>query len=251
MSEEKEEKSVATLERALLILGTFDASTTQSLADIARRTGLYKSTLLRLLSTLEKFGYVGQQRDGDYHIGVAGLHLGSLYQRWVKPAELIIPLLKDLVAETGESASFNIQEGDLRVCVYRVDSPHKIRDHVRVGDLLPLDQGAAGKVLIAFGQGSENPQWEELRQACFCFTAGEIEPDTAAIASPVFSLGEKLEGALAITGPAFRFTPAKVKESCSPLLKAAAMLSRSLGANVSRFERAQHLHERNEMSVGK
>jgi DNA-binding IclR family transcriptional regulator len=53
--EEKEDRGVATLERALAILGTFESSSSQSLADISRRTGLYKSTLLRLLGTLQKF----------------------------------------------------------------------------------------------------------------------------------------------------------------------------------------------------
>ena len=186
-AEDKEEKGVATLERALAILGTFEASTTQSLADISRRTGLYKSTLLRLLGTLEKFGYVGQVSDGSYHIGVAALHLGSLYQRWVTPAELINPVLRSLVEQTGESASFNVQEGALRVCVYRVDSMQKIRDHVRVGDVLPLERGAAGKVMLAFGDEVADARWATLRSDCFCLTKGEIESDTAAVAAPVFS----------------------------------------------------------------
>jgi DNA-binding IclR family transcriptional regulator len=239
-SDEKEDRSVATLERALSILGTFDASPNQSLADISRRTGLYKSTLLRLLATLEKFQYVGQQADGQYHVGVAALHLGSLYQRWIKPAELINPVLQRLVSETGESCSFNVQEGELRVCVYRVDSPHKIRDHVRVGDLLPLQRGAAGKVMLAFGQEINDARWSALRESCFSVTKGEIEPDTAAVAAPVFAAGDGLEGALAITGPSFRFSDEKVERMRLPLLEAALTLSRALGAETVRLESAVH-----------
>jgi DNA-binding IclR family transcriptional regulator len=238
--EEKEDKGVATLERALAILGTFEASPSQSLAEISRRTGLYKSTLLRLLSTLEKFGYVGQQSDGAYHVGVAALHLGSLYQRWVQPAELIFPQLRRLVTETGESASFNVQEGELRVCVYRVDSPQKVRDHVRVGDLLPLERGAAGRVMLAFGQQATDAQWAGLRESCFCVTRGEIEPDTAAAAVPVFASGDVLEGALAITGPAFRFSDEKVEAMRLPLLRAALEVSRNLGGRTALLEAATH-----------
>lgn len=236
--EEKEERGVATLERALAILATFEASPTQSLADISRRTGLYKSTLLRLLSTLEKFNYIGQQQDGQYHVGVGALHLGSLYQQWVRPAELINPALRALVEQTGESASFNVQEGQLRVCVYRIDSPHKIRDHVRVGDLLPLERGAAGRIMLAFGSQASDPRWAELREACFCCTRGEIEPDTAAAATPVFSGAGGLEGALAITGPAFRFTPDKVEAMRLPLLESARALSEALGGSTQGFQKA-------------
>lgn len=239
-AESKDEKGVATLERALVILSTFEAGPKQSLADISRRTGLYKSTLLRLLGTLEKFGYVGQQEDGDYHVGPAALHLGSLYQRWVQPAELILPVLRALVQGTGESASFNVREGNLRVCVYRVDSPHKIRDHVRVGDVLPLNRGAAGKVLLAFDQEAGSAQWSELRKDCFCFTQGEIEPDTAAVAAPVLGATGKLEGALAITGPAFRFSEDKVQAMRVPLLTAARDLSYSLGGPQAELDAALH-----------
>lgn len=238
--EEKEERGVATLERALAILATFEASPTQTLAEISRRTGLYKSTLLRMLGTLEKFGYIGQQGDGAYHVGVAALHLGSLYQRWVQPAELILPVLRTLVRETGESASFNVQEGELRVCVYRVDSPQKIRDHVRVGDLLPLERGAAGKVMLAFGRDAADARWAALRESCFSFTKGEIEPDTAAVAVPVFAAGDVLEGALAVTGPAFRFSEQKVDAMRLPLLRAAADLSRNLGGRTTLLEAAAH-----------
>ena len=240
VGEDKEERSVATLERALVILGTFEASTTQSLADLSRRTGLYKSTLLRLLGTLEKFGYVGQQSDGNYHVGVAALHLGSLYQKWVQPATLVNPVLRELVNITGESSSFNVQEGNLRVCVYRVDSSHKIRDHVRVGDLLPLERGAAGRLMLAFGDRADDPDLKDLRDNCFCSTRGEIEADTAAVAAPVFGPRDGLEGALAITGPAFRFSDSKISEMRLPILQAALSLSRALGGRTAELESAIH-----------
>lgn len=241
--EEKEDRGVATLERALAILATFEASTTQTLADISRRTGLYKSTLLRLLGTLEKFGYIGQQGDGSYHVGVAALHLGSLYQQWVRPAELINPVLRELVQQTGESASFNVREGELRVCVYRVDSPLKIRDHVRVGDLLPLERGAAGRLMVAFGSDTPEPAATTLRETCFAFTRGEIEPDTAAVAAPVFAAGGVLDGALALTGPAFRFTDEKVAGMRVPMLRAALRLTRDFGGDSARLEAALHRAE--------
>lgn len=247
--QDKEDRGVATLQRALTILSTFEASTTQSLAELSRRTGLYKSTLLRLLGTLEKFGYIGQQADGNYHVGVAALHLGSLYQRWVKPAELINPVLRSLVEQTGESSSFNVQEGELRVCVYRVDSTHKIRDHVRVGDLLPLHRGAGGKILLAFGREAADPKWAELHRSCFSFTRGEIEADTAAVAAPVFGPGDTLQGALAITGPAFRFSDERIASMRLPILRAAAVLTRDFGGNTARLDAAVHLASQASESV--
>ena len=240
LTDDRDARGVATLERALTILASFEASPSQSLADLSRRTGLYKSTLLRLLGTLEKFRFVGQQTDGNYHVGVAALHLGSLYQRWLQPAELINPVLRELVQATGESASFNVQEGEWRVCVYRVDSPQKIRDHVSVGDLLPLRRGAGGKVMVAFGEQSSGPESDRIREECFCVTRGEIEPDTGAVAAPVFATGDTFEGALCITGPAFRFTDERVAAMRATLLRAALALTRDLGGKTAALESAEH-----------
>lgn len=233
-----EEKGVATLERALTILAAFtENELTLSLAEISRRTGLYKSTLLRLLGTLERFNYVGQQGDGNYHVGAAAFYLGTLYQRWVQPAEIIMPALRALVDATGESASFNVREGEVRVCVYRIDSPHTIRDHIKVGDVLPLGQGAVGKILSTF-RDDDRP--EPTPEACIATTAGEIVPDMAAICAPVFGKDGHCEGALALTGPAFRFTPEGIQRARLAILETAGKLSFQLGGQSRALEAALH-----------
>ena len=78
-----DEGGVAAVDRALSIL---DALTDDkvTLAELSKRTDLYKSTVLRLLKSLEKFGYVLRSADGSYRLGSKVLHLGSLYQRHFK-----------------------------------------------------------------------------------------------------------------------------------------------------------------------
>lgn len=46
------------------------------------------------------------------------------------------------------SASFHVRQGNQRLCLFRVDSPQPIRDHIRAGDLLPLDRGVGGARVI-------------------------------------------------------------------------------------------------------
>lgn len=52
--------------------------------------------------------------------------------------------------------AFHVRQGDQRLVLFRVDSPQGLRDHVRAGDLLPLDRGAGGLVLMAYG-GAKGP----------------------------------------------------------------------------------------------
>lgn len=241
------EKGVATLERALTILAAFSATEPQlSLAELSRRTGLYKSTLLRLLATLERFDYVGQGADGSYHIGPAAFYLGSIYQRSVKLPKLIEPVLQRLVEQTGESASFNVAQGKVRVCVYRIDSPHTIRDHVQVGDVLPMSQGAVGHVLSAFlklDAEPTEPLLKQVRADCWVHSHGEVARDMAALAAPVFRAGAmpgavELAGCLAVTGPTSRFDGAAVAKMRRALLQEAAELSYYLGGRYALLELA-------------
>src|SRR5439155_24708931 len=110
---------VAAVDRALSIL---DALTEDkvSLAELSKRTDLYKSTVLRLLKSLEKFGYVVRSSDGSYRLGAKVLLLGSLYQRHFRTAEIVPPVLEKVSAELDEGASFYICEEDKRICLHRV-----------------------------------------------------------------------------------------------------------------------------------
>ena len=112
-----EQDGVAAVDRALSIL---DALTDDrvSLADISKRTGLYKSTVLRLIKSLEKAGYVLRMADGAYRLGSKVLLLGALYQRHFRTSDIVPPVLERLAAELHEGASFYICEGEQRVCLH-------------------------------------------------------------------------------------------------------------------------------------
>ena len=74
------ENKVEAVDRALSILDAFHEGADElSLAALARATGLYKSTILRLLATLEGRGYVLRTQAGRYRLGAAVWRLGSLY----------------------------------------------------------------------------------------------------------------------------------------------------------------------------
>jgi DNA-binding IclR family transcriptional regulator len=231
---------VAAVERAFAILNAFRAGDTSlSLNELARRTGMYKSTILRLITTLVHEHCIVRLHDGTYQLGSMLLHWGGLYQAALRLDDHVPPTLRRLVQETGEGASFFTREGELRVCLFRVDSPRSIRDHVRAGDLLPLDKGAAGRVLASFDAALTDPA--KFPSQPLIATVGEREPDIAAIAAPVFGPQGSLRGALAISGPAVRFSLDLVPSMSQALLKAAAELTRRLGGDSSLLERADSL----------
>ena len=158
------EGGVAAVHRALSILDAFTETDHKlGLAELAKRTGLYKSTLLRLAKSLEKFGYLIRSDDGSYHLGSKVLFLGSLYQRNFRTSEFVPQVLRQIVEELHEGASFYVRDEEQRVCLHRIDAHRAVRDSVHEGDRLPLTVGAAGHVILAFN-GRTGERYDEIRK---------------------------------------------------------------------------------------
>ena len=112
----------AAVDRALSLLAAFrlgDAAL--SLTDLAERTQLYKSTVLRLLASLEHAGLVQRRSDGDYSLGAEVARLNAVYAASFSLDAAVLPVLQALVAATRESAAFHVRQGEQRLCLYRVD----------------------------------------------------------------------------------------------------------------------------------
>ncbi|TKC81301.1 IclR family transcriptional regulator [Trinickia terrae] len=229
---------VAALDRAFSILFAFRPEDRGlSLAELAARTGLYKSTILRLVASLIHHRLLVRFDDGRYQIGPATLQLSAIYQRGMQLADVILPLMRCLRDASGESVSFYVRQKDVRVCLHRVDSTHAIRDHVREGDVLPLDRGSGGRVLSAFG-GARGALHERVRRECCCTSSGERDAETAGISAPVFSAEQPLAGALTLAGPRSRVDEALMKRMRRPLLEAALEASEMLGGDAAPLKAA-------------
>lgn len=229
-------QGVAAVDRALTILRAFEGEGDPeplTLAALARRTGLYKSTMLRLMVSLQAFGYIVQLPDGRYHLGPTPFRLGSVYQRGNRLYDHVMPALRTLVAQGTESPSFHIRHDDrLRLCVLRIDSQHSTLDRVSAGALLPLDRGAAGTVILAFDDMQRGEKYDQARTALFAVSHGERDPDCAAVASPVFGADNKLVGALSVSGPKARFTDENIRMMSVLVIDAARRVTYSLGGNL-------------------
>lgn len=227
---------VAAVDRALSILSSFKKGDgSLELAELARRTGLVKTTVMRMAVSLEKAGMLMRLDDGTYQLDAELLRLGSVYQLSFDIESHVVPVLKTLVRELDETAAFYVRQGSQRLCLYRVDSRHLMREHLRPGDRRPMDQSATAQVLKTFSSSSSNGNANHDLGKYPLFTRGITDPHTAALAMPVFREGGLLAGSLTISGPITRLTPERAKGIMQPLREAGVRLSRGLGADVRAF----------------
>ncbi len=224
----RDKEGVAAVGRALAIVAAFDERNPRlTLAELAKRTGLYKSTILRLSVSLDRAGFLTRDSDGAFRIGPAALKAGHLYQAAFKLGDVALPILRKLTEETGETASLYVREKDVRVCLHRIESNHVVRSIVREGDRRPLGKGATGKALLAAeGQG---PEYDKLRAEGYITSLGEVTPESAAIAVPVYGADGRVVAAIALSGPTQRFAAQAIDTMAATLKRSGAELSRLLG----------------------
>lgn len=220
----------AAVDRALTLLSAFQVGDKDlGLPELAERTGLYKSTVLRLLASLVHAQLMQRLPSGRYRLGPEVARLFGIYATSFTLEGVVLPALRELVENTGESAAFHIRQGTRRVCLYRVDSPHPIRDHIKEGDLLPLERGAGGQVLMAFS-GADGAQYEKIRHDGIAMLVGDRVPDLAGISAPVFGATGELAGAVTLTMPANRFSTAYGQQ----VLHAARQITHQMGGQYPR-----------------
>jgi len=205
---------VAAVDRAMSLMSVFSAAEpTLSLGELASRTGLYKSTVLRMLASLEYAGWIHRMENGRYALGAEVGRLNGVYASSFTLDNVVPPVLKALVAATGESASYHVRQGDARLCLYRVDSPHPVRDHISAGDLLPLGRGSGGRMLTAFdpvlgmAAGKDQRLYAQIRKQGYFAATGDRLAEVAGISAPVFLRSGAIAAAVTLTVPAHRYSP--------------------------------------------
>jgi DNA-binding IclR family transcriptional regulator len=234
----RESKPVTVVNRALSILGAFhEHSPVLTLAELSKRTGLYKSTLLRLIFTLERAGYIARGIDGTYRIGHVPFRIGRIFQLGVQPAGVVVPILEQLAHATDETASFAVRSGDVRVILYGANSRHALRDQRTPGDSIPLNVGAAGAIFMAFSEPYDR-KFATIRRALCAKSMGQVTLGAIGLAAPVFGSDGKLAGAVSVVGPASRLDRRAIANSRKHLLNAARALTTCFGGDPSQFDPA-------------
>jgi DNA-binding IclR family transcriptional regulator len=229
-------ENVFAVTRALALLDAFGANEQGiSLAELARRLGMGGSTVLRTARTLERAGYLVQMEDTRWRLGPSAGWLGVRYQASFDVNNAIEVVLRRLAGLTHETAALYVIEGAGRTCVARVDRPSLTRHHIRVGEMLPLDRGASGRVLTSFS-GEAGAPFDTIRRRGYYISLGERDRAMASIAAPVVDSRRALYGAVCVSGTLDRLDRAKLEGYLPVLLKAAEELARAVWSGVTRHE---------------
>lgn len=233
--------TVRAVERALDILLCFTKQRDLGLTEIAGQIGLHKSTVHRLLTTLEDRGFVVRDSATEkYRLGLKIWELSVHLVEGDDPAILLQPRMEQLRDQLGETVSLYLLDGTDRLRIQAVQSNQAIRRVAPVGARLPLFVGASSKVLVAYAgeavlrQVLDSPDWpsgvdrgeymaqlDRIRDLGYATSYEEREPGAAAVSAPIFDRRGQLAAALSVSGPVSRMSPQSLKEFAPVLIEAA------------------------------
>lgn len=120
----------------------------RTLDALSEELGVHKSTVLRLLQTLESRGFAGHDAAHRYHVGPAVFALASDALDAVDVRAAAAPILRELAAATGQTVHLATYQDAVVTYIDKVDSRQGLRMYSRIGLPAPLHATAVGKVLL-------------------------------------------------------------------------------------------------------
>jgi len=244
--------------RALQILDSFSfQKPTFTNAELSRKLSLNKSTVTRLLCSLEKAGFLERNdKTSEFRLTYKTYKIGRIYIKQVSLHAEAMPLLNDLTARFNETTHLGILDEFEVFFMDWVESTQSVTLPSLAGNRLPAYCTALGKVLIAY---LDEPALErylkqvdlkpytshtittpdelrkhlrQIRDQEYALDDGEFQSEVRSVASPVRNEFDQVIAGISIAGPVYRLKDDAVfKKLISEAKKTARMISKRLGCN--------------------
>ncbi|MGI9015677.1 MAG: IclR family transcriptional regulator [Euzebya sp.] len=237
--------SVQSIERAFLLLETLAVSTLGG-TELAARTGLPKSTVSRLLGTLESLGCVERPDGTHYRVGPTITALAGAASPVADLMTLARPHLKALVRIIGEDAGLSVPDGDRVYYIDQVSSENAVQVRDWTGSRLPVHAVASGLVMMATWPSDRLESYlsapleaftdqsvtdhdqlcsrlAQVRTEGHAWVHGEFAKGLASVAAPVRDQHGRLVAAIHAHGPAYRYPAPGTQEQIAALVRQAAL----------------------------
>jgi DNA-binding IclR family transcriptional regulator len=249
--------------RAIAILKSFTHEKPErGVGELSRELGLHKSTVSRLMITLERGGLLHRNRETRrYRLGIGLIGLAAQVVSYLDVREVASPVLRQLSKACQESVNLVILDppvegsgptGQVVNLVQFVPPKRQVKNIGRVGRRLCAHCTAAGKVLLAFlpetvlqqtlpsslerftphtitNADRLRQELEMVREQGYAVAREELEEGLNAIASPIYDHSGQVIAAASVSGPAYRVTPESLPHLTIQLVAATSQISAQLG----------------------
>ena len=252
---ERSSSGVQSVERAIAVLRSFSTERPErGVSELSRELGLHKSTVSRLMMTLERGGLISRNPETQrYRLGIDLIGLASQVISYMDVRDVARPLLRTLADDCQESVNLVVLDAGLVVNLEQFVPPaRQVKDIGRVGRRMYPHCTAAGKILLAHLSPEElehalpdrlerltpntitslDQLWQELataRQQGYAIAREELEEGLNAVAAPIYDHTDAAIAAARVSGPAYRVIPDLIPRLAAQLLEVTLHISELLG----------------------
>jgi DNA-binding IclR family transcriptional regulator len=245
---------VQSLKRAIQIIEVISESKEIGIRELSRKTGLSRSTVHRLISTLEELGLLVQnQTTQKYHLSFKLFKLGSKAINQYDLKFIASPILEKLMLEVKESVVLGLLDNGEVIYVDKRSFPQEIQFASNVGSRAPIHCTSVGKAILTYLPEEEQLQIlhkeklksytkntitsitelkEELnliKTRGYSIDNEECFLGVVSVAAPIFDFSKKVIGSVAIVGLTLNITCENVPVLGNVVLRAAKEISFRLG----------------------
>ena len=247
--------SVQSVERAIAILKAFSQEKPErGVNELSRELGLHKSTVSRLVRTLEHGGLLSRNPETErYRLGIDLIGLAAQVVSYMNVREVARPFLRELSMICQETVNLSVMDAGQVVNLEQfVPHARRIKNIGRVGRRMPAHCTAAGKVLLAYLPQDELDQILQagleqftchtitdpeilraavvrVREQGYAAVCEELEEGLNVVAAPIRDHTGQVVASVSVAGPAYRVTPQVFPDLAARLKDAAARISEQLG----------------------
>jgi DNA-binding IclR family transcriptional regulator len=243
------------LDRTFQILDILaDDGLGKGITELAEELSLHKSTTHRLIMVLESGRYVERDNStGKYRLGSRIIELGLSALSRLDIYEVARPHLRNLVAESGETAHIGVMRNGEIISIVNVESTQALRTPSTIGTSHPAHCSSLGKAILAFSSQDAVDSFlegrtmeaytpktitsaeaflnelESIRRIGYAIDDEEREEGLRCIGAPVWNSAGEVIAAVSIAGPVFRLTRDRTPALAAAVGKAAGRISAALG----------------------
>ncbi|GAB3580309.1 IclR family transcriptional regulator [Calidifontibacter terrae] len=212
--------------------------------EIADLVGLHKSSVSRLMVTLETEGLVEQDPlSKKYRLALGLLSVAGSLLSHLDVRRAALPILRELTADTQETSSLMLWDGTAAVSVEQVASPLPIKHSAELGTRYDDPESSCVRVFLAelpddqvsdllSTMKTSRRQFDELRaddKDCVSVNVGQSRPDEIGVCAGVRDHRDEVVAAVLISAPRYRADVEALVKACRT---AADDLTTSLGGFV-------------------
>ncbi|MGV9714197.1 IclR family transcriptional regulator [Gordonia sp. NPDC003424] len=226
--------------------------------EIARRVGFHKSTVSRILATLEQAGYVEREaQSGRFRLGLGLIALTGPLLADLDVRRVAGPSLQQLTGRTAETSALMVWNGHESVVVEQVMSPKQVKHTAAIGTRYDTCESASVQVFLAdlpavevqrlldrrllvtsHGDAAEPnclpDELAQVREQGYAVNDGRTSAEEVGIAAPVHDHRGATVAAVLLSAPRFRVPPTLIEILARDVVACAAEVSARLGSTEAR-----------------